>query len=144
MRSTESRWRLSPHVQRGLHRAGQDRDKQGILEVLNLEDHVLICAFAIERSGGHFSISVSTDVPETVRFVVGHYVAGHSRDAHPDELSFDHVHPQFHEEWFQHDNRSQPARMTGAHYVWSQWRQIEVQSSTKTEAGASHKKPRIV
>ncbi len=139
-----NRKHLASTVQRCLSRAGQDEDKQGILEILNLEDHVPFAPSRLRDREGIFSVPVSTGVPETVRFVLGHRVAGHFRNAHPDELSFDHVHPQSHEEWLQPDNRSQPGRMTGADYVWSQWRQIEVQSSTKTEAGASHPKPRIV
>jgi hypothetical protein len=54
-----SRGRLSPHgrphmVQRGLHPAGQDEDKQGILEVLNLEDHVLFAPSRLRDREGIF------------------------------------------------------------------------------------------
>jgi len=37
----------------------QDEGKQGILKLLNLEDSGPICAFAIERSRGVFSVSAS-------------------------------------------------------------------------------------
>jgi hypothetical protein len=41
-------------VLRGLHRAGQDGDKQGILEVLNLEDHVLFAPSRLRDREGIF------------------------------------------------------------------------------------------
>lgn len=37
-----------------LHRAGQDEDKQGILEVLNLEDHVLFAPSRLRDREGIF------------------------------------------------------------------------------------------
>jgi hypothetical protein len=41
-------------VQCGLHRTGQDEDKQGILEVLNLEDHVLFAPSRLRDREGIF------------------------------------------------------------------------------------------
>jgi hypothetical protein len=43
-------------VQRSSGLSEQDQSKQRILEILNLEDLSPICAFAIERSGGVFSV----------------------------------------------------------------------------------------
>ena len=41
--------------------------KQGILEILNLEDHCRLCAFAIERSGGLFSWQRVSQIFQPVR-----------------------------------------------------------------------------
>jgi hypothetical protein len=53
----------------GIHRlfgmGRQDEGKQGILEILNLEEPGPICAFAIERSRGVFSVSAR--VPRTIQ-----------------------------------------------------------------------------
>ena len=54
LRSTDSRGGRPHMVQRGLHRAGQDEDKQGILEVLNLEDHVLFAPSRLRDREGIF------------------------------------------------------------------------------------------
>jgi hypothetical protein len=78
---------LATTVQRCLSRAGQDEDKQGILEILNLEDHVLFAPSRLRDREGIFSVPVSTGVPETVRFVLGHRVAGHFRNAHLDLMN---------------------------------------------------------
>jgi hypothetical protein len=49
-----NRKHLASTVQRGLHRTGQHEDKQGILEVLNLEDHVLFAPSRLRDREGIF------------------------------------------------------------------------------------------
>ena len=77
----------------------QDEDKQGILKILNLEDQGPICAFAIERSRGAFSVPAS-GLDNSVLARAGYGCS----------IKFLH----------------QPARMTGVHYVRSERRQVEV------------------
>ena len=48
---------IRPNNDLAPHEAKQDGGKQGILEILNLEDSGPICAFAIERSRGVFSVA---------------------------------------------------------------------------------------
>jgi len=61
----------------GLHRTGQDEDKQGILEVLNLEDHVLFAPSRLRDREGIFlylyqrvSLKQSDLSSDTTRLVI--------------------------------------------------------------------------
>lgn len=63
----------------------QDEGKQGILELLNLEDSGPICAFAIERSRGVFSVSASVPEPFSLHSMPGQDAAAQSEDVHCDE-----------------------------------------------------------